>query len=64
SQDPNFDQFADVDSILPPVNNRQEDKYKDDTDSQYSDYLVYEDNNVDDVDVDVEEFECNIDETA
>ncbi|GKG65157.1 hypothetical protein Tco_0669576, partial [Tanacetum coccineum] len=34
------------------------------TDSQDNDYLVYEDNNVDDVDVDVEDIECNIDETA
>ncbi|GJS18162.1 mutator type transposase [Tanacetum coccineum] len=40
-----------------------EDKYEDDTDSQDSDYLVDKDNNVDEVDVDMEEFECNIDET-
>ncbi|GJY00145.1 mutator type transposase, partial [Tanacetum coccineum] len=40
-----------------------EDKYEDDTDSQDSDYLVDKDNNVDEVDVDMEEFKCNIDET-
>ncbi|GKC12167.1 hypothetical protein Tco_1008949 [Tanacetum coccineum] len=39
------------------------DKYKDNTDSQDIDYLVYKDNNVDEIDVDMEEFECNIDET-
>ncbi|GJX71163.1 hypothetical protein Tco_0308334 [Tanacetum coccineum] len=60
SRDPNFDPFVDLDSILPPVNNRQcndsqivevesDDKYGDDTDSQESDYLVDEDNNVDEL---------------
>nr|GEZ02237.1 hypothetical protein [Tanacetum cinerariifolium] len=68
SQDPNFDPFADLDLILPTDRNREErqseeeTKVEDKIDSEDSDYLVDEDNNVDDVDVDMEDFEYNIDE--
>ncbi|GJY07751.1 mutator type transposase [Tanacetum coccineum] len=78
SQDPNFDPFDDLDLMLPTDGNREcktshnlelEDKtniveteVEDETDSQDSDYLVDEDNNVDEVDVDMEDFEYNIDE--
>ncbi|GJU16993.1 hypothetical protein Tco_1144959 [Tanacetum coccineum] len=40
----------------------EETEVEDESDSEDSDYLVDEDNNVDDVDVDMEDFEYNIDE--
>nr|GEV41801.1 transposase, mutator type [Tanacetum cinerariifolium] len=40
----------------------EETEVKDESDSEDSDYLVDKDNNVDDVDVDMEDFEYNIDE--
>ncbi|GJY94217.1 mutator type transposase [Tanacetum coccineum] len=40
----------------------KETKVEDESDSEDSDYLVDEDNNVDDVDVDMKDFEYNIDE--
>ncbi|GJZ45572.1 hypothetical protein Tco_0593168 [Tanacetum coccineum] len=40
----------------------EETEVEDESDSEDSDYLVDEDNNVDDVDVDIEDFEYNIDE--
>ncbi|GKB41915.1 mutator type transposase [Tanacetum coccineum] len=73
SQDPKFDLFADLDLILPIVNNREgntsqnvkvEDETKVEHETEDSDYLVDEDNNMDEVDVDMEEFEYNIHENV
>ncbi|PWA73897.1 trihelix protein [Artemisia annua] len=61
SQDPNFDPFADLDDILPKHGEHSDSS---DDDSQDSDYVMDEENYVPEIDVDMEDFYCNIDETV
>ncbi|GKE30461.1 hypothetical protein Tco_1445845, partial [Tanacetum coccineum] len=70
SQDHNFDPFVDLDLILPTMgdweetqgDDEEEREGDDESDSQDSDYIVNSDNDVDDIDVDMADFEYNIDE--
>nr|KAJ0214026.1 hypothetical protein LSAT_V11C400204150 [Lactuca sativa] len=45
-------------------NNRNDHEFDDDIDSQYSNFLIDEENLIDDVDVDIKDFHINIDKDA
>nr|GEV43736.1 transposase, MuDR [Tanacetum cinerariifolium] len=62
-----FVDLIDSDQFLQSEEERhseEETEVEDEIDSEDSDYLVDEDNNVDDVDVEMEDFEYNIDEAV
>nr|GFC24348.1 hypothetical protein [Tanacetum cinerariifolium] len=63
SQDPNFDLFDDLDSILPTNTTHQAEPNVGDKDDLDIDYIMDDENYVDDVYVDIEDFHYNIDET-